>query len=193
MAKKDSKKATKETKEDKTLKQKAKAKAAQEEAEEDEDEDEAEEEDADLADLDLEDDDDDDDDDEDDDVEDDDEEEEEEPAPKKGKKAPAPAKKDPKAPKGKAAKDTKGEKKPPFGGKLPPMMVDLPEGYIGTVEVAAMCGVEPRQLRAVLRSEFYPGNESKRYMWKEGDKRLNEILAYFGKGPKAEKKSGKKR
>jgi hypothetical protein len=159
-----------------------------------------EEEDLELEDLDLEEDDDDeeleedteDEEEDEDDEDDEDDEEEEEPAPPKKS-----SKKSDKADKKAKAAPVKDEKKkrtsPTPEGVTPPMLQDIPEGALGTAEVAKMCGVEARRLRIVLRDKFYPGNGSKRYYWMPGSQELNEILDYFGKAPiKAEKKADKK-
>ena len=89
--------------------------------------------------------------------------------------------------KGKAAITPKGEK--------PPMLQDIPEGHLSTSDVAEMIGIEARKLRAVLRKDFYPGNESKRYHWAPDSKELNEILEHFGVAPKkkAKEASSKKK
>ena len=90
-----------------------------------------------------------------------------EPAPKRGR-----AKKEPKE---KPAK-TRAE-------------VDM-NGTLGTREVANMVGVEPRQLRAVLREHFYADNSFTRYAWVEGSAELKQILDYFAakaSAPKVER------
>lgn len=124
------------------------------------------------------------------------EEEEEEPEPEPEKKG---SKKDKAAP---GKEDKKSEKKDhPAKGKKGGLIDEIPEGALSTKEVADMIGIEPRELRVVLRKEFYPDNSNKRYFWMPGSKELKEILDYFkpkGKAAKAEdkkpagKKTGKK-
>src|SRR5450755_3923745 len=63
--------------------------------------------------------------------------------------------------------------------KKPPVNAPLPEGMLGTSEVAAMCKIESRVLRAVLRAAN-KGSSGKRYAWKENDpflKKLPDLIA----------------
>lgn len=50
----------------------------------------------------------------------------------------------------------------------------LPEGMLGTKEVAAKLGIEPRHLRVVLRS-LGKGTGGERYMWKRDSPELHKI------------------
>src|SRR5579862_7811880 len=50
----------------------------------------------------------------------------------------------------------------------------LPEGMLGTKEVAAKLKITPRHLRVVLRS-MGKGTGGERYMWKEGSPELAKI------------------
>jgi hypothetical protein len=50
----------------------------------------------------------------------------------------------------------------------------LPEGMLGTKEVAAKLGIEPRHLRVVLRS-MGKGTGGERYVWKKDDPFLHKI------------------
>lgn len=55
-----------------------------------------------------------------------------------------------------------------------PLNAPLPEGMLGTKEVAARLKIEPRHLRVVLRS-MGKGTGGERYMWKEGSPELGKI------------------
>jgi hypothetical protein len=63
------------------------------------------------------------------------------------------------------------EKKPPAKVAQP-----LPEGMLGTREVAAKMKIEPRLLRVVLRS-LGKGTGGERYQWKENDPFLAKLPA----------------
>jgi hypothetical protein len=63
------------------------------------------------------------------------------------------------------------EKKPPTKVAAP-----LPEGMLGTKEVAARLKIEPRYLRVVLRS-LGKGTGGERYQWKENDPFLSKLPA----------------
>lgn len=117
------------------------------------------------------------------------EEEDEEPEPPKKSSKKADLKKAPAKADKKASKNDDAKHKPAF-------QEDVPEGALTTKEVAAMCGVEARILRQVLRKEFRPENGNRRYFWMPGDKELKAILDHFGKSlpvaDKADKKKPKK-
>jgi hypothetical protein len=57
-------------------------------------------------------------------------------------------------------------------GKSP--IQPLPEGMLGTKEVAARLKIEPRVLRVVLRSQG-KGTGGERYAWKENDPFLAKL------------------
>lgn len=65
------------------------------------------------------------------------------------------------------------EKKP---AAKPAVAAPLPEGMIGTKEVAARLKIEPRYLRVVLRS-LGKGTGGERYQWKENDPFLAKLPA----------------
>lgn len=58
----------------------------------------------------------------------------------------------------------------------PPVKAPLPEGMLGTKEVAAKLKIEPRLLRVVLRS-LGKGTGGERYQWKENDPFLAKLPA----------------
>jgi hypothetical protein len=62
-----------------------------------------------------------------------------------------------------AAKKNAGKKPAPKSPNQP-----LPEGMLGTREIAAKLNIEPRYLRVVLRS-LGKGTGGERYQWKEND------------------------
>jgi hypothetical protein len=70
-----------------------------------------------------------------------------------------------------------------------PLNQPLPEGMLGTKEVAAKLKITPRHLRVVLRS-MGKGTGGERYMWKEGSPELAKIAeAVKAHEAKDEKKS----
>jgi hypothetical protein len=71
-----------------------------------------------------------------------------------------------------SAKKT-AEKKP---HAKPAVAAPLPEGMLGTKEVAARLKVEARYLRVVLRS-LGKGTGGERYQWKENDQFLAKLPA----------------
>jgi hypothetical protein len=58
--------------------------------------------------------------------------------------------------------------------KSTPLNQPLPEGMLGTKEVAAKLKITPRHLRVVLRS-MGKGTGGERYMWKDGSPELAKI------------------
>ena len=55
----------------------------------------------------------------------------------------------------------------PTKGKTP-MNAPLPDGMLGSKEMAKKLGLEPRKLRIILRASGH-GSSGERYAWKEGD------------------------
>jgi hypothetical protein len=62
------------------------------------------------------------------------------------------------------------EPKPAANGhaKKTPLNQPLPEGMLGTAEMAKLLKIEPRKLRVILRASGH-GTGGERYMWKEAD------------------------
>jgi hypothetical protein len=67
----------------------------------------------------------------------------------------------------------------------------LPEGMLGTKDVAARLKVEPRLLRVVLRS-LGKGTGGERYAWKENDPFLAKLPALIAEHKSKEAKAAKK-
>lgn len=63
----------------------------------------------------------------------------------------------------------------------------LPEGMIGTSEVATKLKINPKELRAVLRKAG-EGSDGKRYAWKENDPFLAKLPALISEHRLREKK-----
>jgi hypothetical protein len=80
------------------------------------------------------------------------------------------------------------EKKPPAKGPAQP----LPEGMLGTKDIAGRLKIEPRFLRVVLRS-LGKGTGGERYQWKENDPFIAKLPALIAehksKAEAAKKKS----
>lgn len=60
--------------------------------------------------------------------------------------------------------------------KKPPVAAPLPEGMLGTKEVAELCKVTPRLLRVILRI-IGKGTGGERYQWKKDDPFLKKLPA----------------